>query len=256
MNIGVGEFWTFTLLFTRIGMLFVAAPLLSSSAIPHMAKAGLAALLAISLTPALEPHTAPPPNDILAFATQIAAEAAVGLALGFLARMIFAAIEIAGSFVDLQIGFSMMNILDPISGQSSAVISSFMSQLALTLFLVAGGHLFLIGAVAGSYSVVGPGAAHFAGNGPDAVTAIAGQMLMLAFRIALPAAAILLVVDVAFAIIARTVPQMNVMLVGLPLKILVGLFTVGVVLPAMAVAIGQMTPAIGAGMHAFLLSAR
>jgi flagellar biosynthesis protein FliR len=150
----------------------------------------------------------------------------------------------------------MMNVLNPLSGQHSAVIGSFLSQLALTLFLVAGGHLFLIGSVAGSYNVIGPGAAHFAGNGPEAVTHVAGQMLMLAFRIALPATAILLVVDVAFAIIARTVPQLNVMLVGLPLKILVGLFTVGVVLPAMALAVGQMTPAIGSGMHAFLVSAR
>jgi flagellar biosynthesis protein FliR len=256
MTIGVGEFWAFALIFTRISTLFVAAPLFSSAAIPRPLKVGLAGLLAISLTPMLAPRLANVPSDIISLVTQIAAEAAVGLTLGFIARMIFAAIEVAGSFLDLQIGFSMMRILDPINGQQTAVIGSFMSQLGLTLFLIAGGHLFLIGSVAGSYGVIAPGAAHFAGNGPDAITHVAGQMLTLAFRIALPATAILLIVDVSFAIIARTVPQMNIMIVGMPLKIMVGLFTVGVVLPAVALVIGQMTPAIGTGMQAFLQAAR
>lgn len=256
MTVGVTEFWAFALVFTRIGALLTAAPLFSSRAVPHTVKAGLAALLAIALTPSIGPRITRPPGDMFTLIAQMAAEAAVGLSLGFLARMVFAAIEIAGSFMDLQIGFSMMNVMNPLSEQHSAVIGTFLSQLGLTLFLLAGGHLFLLGTVIGSYGVVGPGAAHFAGDGPGAMTHMAGQMLALAFRLALPAMAIMLVVDVAFAIVARTVPQINIMIVGLPLKIIVGLFTVSVILPGIAVVVGQLTPTIASGAQMFLQAAR
>lgn len=256
MIIGAHEFWTFLLVFTRVSALFVASPIFSLRAVPRRVMAGLAALITFALIPIVSPRVVGTPADPLTLVSGMAVEASIGLCLGFFARMIFAAFEIAGQFIDIQIGFSIMTLLNPLSDQHSAVIGQFLYQAGTALFLLAGGHLFLIGAVAGSYSVVPPAAAHFAGNASSVVTSVAGQMFVLSLKIALPAAAILLIVDVAFAIIARTMPQLNVLLVGTPAKIIVGLFTVAIVLPSIAMVVGQFAPTIDAGFQSLLQAVR
>src|SRR2546422_6597827 len=86
-----------------------------------------------------------------------------------------------------------------------------------------GGHVYLIATLAGSFAVVAPGGAHFAGDLSGAFTGIVGRMFLIAFNIAAPAAAVLLVVDIAFGIVARTIPQMHIFIVGMPAKIIIGL---------------------------------
>jgi flagellar biosynthetic protein FliR len=133
--IGVKEFYTFLLVFARVGGLMVAAPLLGNKAIPGMAKAGFAAVFALAVTPLALPHAGPIPEHLFILAGQVMTDVLFGLAIGYLARVLFAAVEMAGWFVDTQMGFGIINLLDPFSEQQSSVLSMFQYQLAVTLYL-------------------------------------------------------------------------------------------------------------------------
>jgi len=256
MSVGVTEFWTFTLAFTRVVALVATAPIFSSRAVPRTARVGLAALLAVAIAPNIPAVAVRPPADLFGLLGQLAAEAAVGLFIGFLTRVVFSAFESAGHFVDVQIGFGMMSVLNPFSEQTGAVVSRFLYQLGFTLFLVAGGHLLLIGAIATSYEIAGPGAAHFGGDGMGVVTGMATGMVLLALRLALPIAASLLVVDVAFAIIARMVPQIHILIVGLPVKTLVGLLTLALAVPGVALVAEGVPQDVARATYAILRAVR
>lgn len=256
MSVGVHEFWSFMLIFARVTALCVTAPVFGSRSVPPPVKVGLAAILALALLPVVGPQVGHAPTNLLTLAGQVAAETAVGLCMGFFVQLVFTAIQIAGHFLDTQMGFGIINVLNPFSQEHNSAMGQFLFQLGLTLFLLMGGHLLLIGTLASSFTVILPGGAQFAGSLSQAFSDVVSQMFAMAFRIAIPAAAVLLVVDVAFAIVARVVPQMNVFIVGMPAKILVGLLTIALVLPALALAVGQMVPAAIAGAESLVQAAR
>lgn len=256
MPVDVREFWAFLLVFARVTALVATAPVFGGGTIPRTAKVGLAALLSLAATPLVFPRVSAPPADLFSLLGQIGSEVAVGALLGFVASMLFAAVQIAGAVVDTQIGFAIIHVLNPYTGQPTAAVGQFYYQFALTLFLLANGHAILIGTVVGSFAVVGAGGAHFAGDVPSVLTTVMGQMFLLGFRIAIPVAAVLLVVDVSLAIVARAVPQMNVFIVGLPAKVIVGLMTLSIALPALALVLGQILPMMDTGLRAALSAAR
>jgi flagellar biosynthesis protein FliR len=256
MTIGVHEFWSFLLIFARVTALFVTAPVFGNHSVPKQVKIGLAALITFALLPLVSPKVVGAPADVFTLVGQLAAETGVGLCLGFLVQLIFSSLEVAGHYVDTQMGFGIINVLNPVSEQHTSAMGQFLYQMGMVLFLILGGHLFLIGTLAGSFNAVGPGGAHFSGDMTGAFTGVVGQMFLTAFKIAAPAAAVLMVVDVAFGIIARTVPQINILIVGMPIKVIVGLTTMAVVLPAMAMVVAQMVPVLGAGAQALLQAAR
>lgn len=256
MNIGVHEFWSFILIFTRVTAMFVSAPVYGHHSVPRNLKIGFGGLIALILVPIISPLVGPAPADLITLVGRVVSELAIGVTIGYLASFIMMAFQIAGQFVDTQMGFGIINTLNPLSEQHTSAMGTLISQLAMTLFLIMGGHLVLISAIASSYATVGPGAAHFSGDFTGTVSQVATDMFGVAFKVAAPAAAVLLIVDVAFAIIARTVPQMNVFLVGIPAKIIIGLMTLAMVLPALAMMVSQMTPLIGASTDSFLRAAR
>jgi flagellar biosynthetic protein FliR len=256
MNVGVHEFWSCVLIFCRVAALFTTAPVFGNRSIPKQVKIGLAAVITLALLPLVGPKVGSAPADLVSMVAQVAAETAVGLCLGFMVQLLLSAFQIAGYYIDTQMGFGIINILNPFTEQQTSAMGQFMYQLAMTLFLIAGGHLFLISAVAGSYLTIPPGAAHFAGDMSGAFTGFLGQLFVLAVKIAAPAAAVLMVVDVAFAIVARTVPQMNIFIVGMPVKIIVGLLTMAVVLPVLAFVVSQLPFLIGSSAQTLLQAAR
>jgi len=256
MTIGVHEFWASVLIFCRVAALFTTAPIFGNRSIPKQVKVGLAAVLTLAMLPLVGPKVGAAPADMISMITQIAAETAVGFCLGFMVQLLLSAFQMAGYYIDTQMGFGIINILNPFTEQQTSAMGQFMYQLAMTLFLIAGGHLFLIATVAGSYVTVPPGGAHFSGDMSGAFTAFLGQLFVISVKIAAPAAAVLMVVDIAFAIVARTVPQMNVFIVGMPVKIIVGLLTLAIVLPVLAFVISQIPMLMGTGAQTVLQAAR
>lgn len=246
------NFYAFLLIFARMSGVLVTAPVLGNKAIPKQAKAGLAFVLSLSLTPMLQARVGKIPDHILVLGGEIVAEALLGLSLGYVGKLLFAAIEMAGYFVDTQIGFGFMNLIDPFSEQQTSVLSVFQFQLALTLYLLMNGHLLLIQAVVQSFEAVLPGAVSLTGHFGMSIAPMLPHVFALGFQLALPAVGVLVVMDVAFGLIARLAPQVNVFQVGAPVKIIIGLTTVAITLPALTTIIEQVIGGNLAGMKALL----
>lgn len=246
MIIGVLDFWTFILVFFRVTAMLLTMPVLSGSNIPSTAKIALGGLFALILRPFVEPMVHLIPTSIYALTGIIFAETAVGLLIGLFAQLIFVSLQIAGGYADTQMGLGMINLLNPFTQEQTSPTGQFLFQFGITIFLLLGGHLWMLASLADSYRVLSPGGAHFSGDMNGSLLAMIGEMFVLSLRIVAPIAGILLVIDVAFAIVARTIPQMNVFLVGMPLKILVGFLTIAFIMPAIALVVGQYIPIIGA----------
>lgn len=255
-DVSVHTFYVFLLVFARVGGLFVAAPIFGNRAIPRMVKAGFALVFSLALTPLTAPKVGAIPPHLFVFAFSILKDGLLGLALGYSARLLFAAVEMAGYFVDSQMGFGFINLINPFSEQQASLLSTFQYQLAITVYLLANGHLALLGSLADSFRILPPGAASPGGQFALTTVSVLQTMFALGFRLALPAAGVLLVVDVAFGLVARTVPQMNVFVVGMPAKIIVGLLTVALIMPIMAIIVGQIMTGTTAGFNTLLSGAR
>lgn len=255
-HVGIHDFYVFLLVFARVGGMMVAAPLLGNKAIPHMVKAGLAFVFAMSLVPLVAPHTGPIPLHPLLLAANVMKDALMGMCMGYLSRILFTAVEMAGYFIDTQMGFGFINLINPFSEQQSSPLSAFEYQLAITLFLLASGHLILLSAVMDSFKVLPPGAVSpHAGFGLTIVPMLRA-MFALGLKIALPGVGVLMVMDVAFGFVARMVPQINVFIVGIPAKIIIGLATVAMLLPVMAVVIGQIVAGTAVGYESLIAGAK
>ena len=255
-EISIHTFYTFLLVFARVGGLIASAPILGNRAIPRIVRAGFALVLSLALTPLTATKVGPVPHHLLLLAAAVLKDGLFGISIGFAARLLFASVEMAGYFVDTQMGFGFINLINPFSEQQSSVLSVFQYQLAITVYRLANGHLALLGTVADSLQALPPGAVNPHGTFGLTAAALLRTMFMLGFRLALPAAGVLLVVDLAFALVARAVPQMNVFVVGMPAKILIGLTTVALLMPIMAIIVGQIMTGTDVGVHTLLAGAK
>jgi len=154
-------------------------------------------------------------------------ESLIGILLGFVAYLFFTVVQIAGSFIDMQMGFGIANVIDPMTGAQSPVFGSFKYMIAMLLFLTMNGHHYLLLGIMDSYQLIPLDNSFFAAlsNGPptEALTRSVSAAFTLAFQMAAPIVVSMFLVDLALGILTKTAPQFNVFVVGMPLKILVGL---------------------------------
>ncbi|WP_181348729.1 flagellar biosynthetic protein FliR [Thalassobacillus sp. CUG 92003] len=210
----------FLLVFVRVIAFFVALPIFSYRNLPTQHKLGLSFFLALIMVTTLDiPDLAIDGTYLLL----ILKEAAVGLAVGLLAYIILAAVQIAGGFIDFQMGFAIANVIDPQTGAQSPLIGQYLYTITLLFILAVNGHHLMIDGIFYSYELIPierwiplqeQGLINF-------VIETFNYMFVIAFLMAIPVVGCLFLVDVALGIIARTVPQLNVFVVGLPLKIFV-----------------------------------
>lgn len=244
----------FLLIFVRMTSFFIAAPIFSMKGVPSSIKVGLAFFVAlISLS------TVSIEQTILldfSYLIMIIKEALVGLALGFIASLIIYTVQVAGAFIDFQMGFAIANVVDPQTGAQVPIIGNFKYMLALLFFLSVNGHHLLLDGVIRSYQIV-PINAMFVPIGSEQValfvTNIFVQMFIVAFQIAIPVVGALYIITVSLGIVARTVPQLNVFVVGLPLQIFAGFVLILVTLPAyfylLQIVFRDMVNTMGQLMH-------
>lgn len=254
--VGIHDFYAFLLIFARVGGLMTAAPLFSNRTIPRQVKAGFILVFSLALIPLVAPRVGPIPDSLLLLIGGVAKDAIFGLALGFLARVLFASVEMAGYFIDTQMGFGFINLINPFSEQQASLLSAFQYQLAVTVFLLANGHLVLLGSLVKSFEAVPPGAITMHAQVGMTMGPMLKTMFMLGLQMALPATAVLLLVDVAFGLIARMVPQINIFMIGMPAKVIVGLMTVAMLLPVMSLVVGQIMSGTELGLSALIAAAR
>ena len=212
----------FALLLLRPGMVVMLAPGLGGRQIPAMAKVALTVMAAIALMPTV----ALPEVASSGLAVVILREILVGLSLAFVVQVLVAGAEFAGHLSSYQIGFSYGATIDPTSGVRSTMLVSLYGMLATLAFLGVNGHHALLRALAQSYEGVPIGAVQVDGSIVTAVTDMLAMLFVVGVRLAAPVLIVLLIVEVAIGLISRAAPSLNFMVIGYPLRIIVGLFLV------------------------------
>jgi flagellar biosynthetic protein FliR len=244
----------FLLAFFRVGAMLAWAPGLGHRSVPLPHRAGLAALLAFIMTPTLTGSAREPARDALGWLLAVAGEVFVGLAIGFVAYLVLAAVEVAGELIGFEMGFSIAAVFDPAMGEQGTVVARFLHLLAMLLFLTMNGHHLLIRAVAVSFQRIRPGGVlepAVAGG----VVSLGGKLLQSGYALAAPLVGILLVLNVALALVGRVAPQTNVFLVGLPLSIGLGILGLLDDLPSFAQVFARLITDMPADIDVVFLGA-
>jgi flagellar biosynthetic protein FliR len=213
----------FVLVLVRMAGLFLTAPLFSSKNINVMLKAAWILLITFLIFPVVDfkPETLPAPG--LALGLAVIREVLVGLSIGMGATMILSGIQMAGQIADTQMGLGLANVIDPMTNTQVSVMGQFYYMVAILIFLAVDGHHMLIHALVDSFSVVHLAQAHFTPALGAKMMSLFSQMFFVAFRVGAPIIGALFITNMALGVVARTVPQMNVFIVGMPINLGVGL---------------------------------
>jgi flagellar biosynthetic protein FliR len=225
----------FLLMLTRVLTIVLLLPIFGSYAIPTQTRVGLALLITVLLfvsMPSAHAAVLPAHNSVAMMIFLIIKELLIGLAIGFTTVFIFAAVNFAARLVDVEMGFGMVELIDPTSEEMVTVMGQLWIVVFTIVLLLINGHYFFLLAVQKSFEVIpvfgldfkaGPIAAHFSG--------MVGEVFVLALKMSAPVYVALILTEMALGVVARTVPQINIFFVGLPLKILVGIATTIIVFP-------------------------
>jgi flagellar biosynthetic protein FliR len=226
--------------FFRIAAMFSSAAVFNMRALPMRLRLMLALAVALVLAPLAGPMPAVELMSAEGFMIT-GQQLVIGITMGFVLRMVFAALELAGEMIGSLMGLGFASLIDPQNGVQVPVVSQFYVLLATLMFLALNGHLLWIEAVAESFRVIPVGLTGLAPEGALALAGFASQMFGWGVRMALPVVAALLVVNLAFGVLARTSPQLNVFSVGFPAALLIGLALVLMTLPAVLLKVGPLT---------------
>ncbi|WP_462332203.1 flagellar biosynthetic protein FliR [Schwartzia sp. (in: firmicutes)] len=223
----------FLLVVMRISGIFIMAPFLGSINIPQYVRVGTALVISIVMFPSVDAvsGTQPVPPTVIGYAALVLKELFVGWLIGFVAYVSFATIHMAGKVMDMQVGFSIVNVMDPTSGQQIPLIGSFLYNLSVIVFLVTNGHHVLLTALIRSFQSVPLQSMSADPSIAELITRFTVGIFTTGMQIALPVSFAILLTNVGLGILARTMPQLNIFVVGVPLQIVVGLFMLSIVVP-------------------------
>lgn len=240
----------FILVLARVTPLFFIAPLFSSQMIPARVRGIIAVGIAIGLTP-IAMHGQHIPSDPMLLAGLVIEGLLTGLGFAFTLAVLMAAVESAGALIDVVSGFSYGSLINPMNGQNSAVISRFYSLIGTLIFLIIGGDAWTLKGLDRTFALVplteGPRISSLVGGAEQVFSSV----FAAALEIAAPVLVALLITDVAFGVVSRVVPQLNVFAVGFPTKVAVTLLVVGASLPFFANWISnQLTVSVSAALGA------
>lgn len=226
----------FLLIFCRITAFFVVAPIFSSRGVPTVFKIGLGFFISLMvyLTYGVGENVIPNPEYVLAVIREIM----IGLLLGFVVYLFFSIVQMAGGIMDMQIGLAMANVVDPHTGISAPLLGNFKYMLMLVVFLMMNGHHFLLGGLMNSYTWM-PLSNEFysvimSGGISDFLIRAFANTFVLAVQIASPIMVAMFLSDVGLGFLTKSAPQFNVFVIGLPLKLLIGIFLILLLVPGMA----------------------
>ena len=226
----IDKFVILLLVFVRMSSIFVVTPVFGRREMPSYLKIGFAFFCSYIIVPLLgDVHVEY--SNLLSFAVIVGKEFLVGIIIGFVSFLVFSALYLAGEIIDMQIGFGMVNVLDPTMNSQIPLTGNFIYILTTLFFLVIDGHHILLSALFKSYSVLPIDGFAFTEAMVNNMTTIFSDVFLLGFKISMPVIAAALLSEVALGILAKTVPQMNVFVVGIPLKIGIGLLTLYVMMP-------------------------
>ncbi|MEJ2033486.1 MAG: flagellar biosynthetic protein FliR [Deltaproteobacteria bacterium] len=255
LNWTLAQFLSMVVIMTRVGPLVFMMPILGSRSVPMQVKALFTLMTALVLVPVVQVSPALLPETVLGFVLFVLREVAFGAILSIFAQLVFLAMEMAGEMVGIQMGLGVVSVIDPQFGGQISPIGQFWNILAILIFLGMDGHHLYFRTLVESFAWVKPGGLHLSHATYEGIMTGAGHMFTLAVKIMAPATAALFFAQVAMGIIAKTVPQIPILIVGLPLNIGLGLLFValslGYFLPLMIQnfeMLGHLLPKLAQGL--------
>lgn len=214
----------FLLIFTRISCFIFVAPFFSTNNTPRTVRAGLSLFLAILIFHAVTPHQMPEYSTILGYSTLILREGITGLLIGYGANICNSIVLFAGKIADMEIGLSMVQLMDPLTREASGFTGSLYQYAVILLLMVTDMHHYILRAMVETYTLIPIGGANFQSDKiMTTVVQYLSDYVMIAFRICLPIVAAIMIVNAVLGILAKTAPQINMFSVGIQIKILIGL---------------------------------
>jgi len=224
MSYFVYNFQVFLLILLRMNSMFVIAPFFSSGIIPFRLKAILSFLITLVIFPVIAANGYDVSGNTGVYYLLILKEIAIGLYIGFILTVIFAAFQLAGQYFAVQMGFGFSEVLDPLAQVSVPIVGQLKNLLALLVFLAINGHHFLIEAVVRSYELVPVFDISQMASGKmiEYIMYTFSGMFVIAMKIALPVMGTIFLIEVSLGILGKAAPQMNIMMMGFPFKIVAG----------------------------------
>ncbi|MCL5807284.1 MAG: flagellar type III secretion system protein FliR [Deltaproteobacteria bacterium] len=252
--ISLEQIFIFTLVFLRISALLIMIPVIGERTVPLRVKGGLAILLSLLVFPTagVDMNSLQTGDEILALAIAMIGEVMIGIVIGLATKIIFAGIQFAGEMIGIQIGFSIVNVIDPVSSSQVSIIAEFQYLIALLIYLAVDAHHTLIFAIVDSYRIVSPFSYYFSGSLVKHIIMLSKELFVLAIKISAPIMAVLLFTNVALGVVARTVPQINVFIVGFPVQIAVGLIVFGLTAPVFVYIVQRVLSSLNVEVYTLL----
>ncbi|MBI3284450.1 MAG: flagellar biosynthetic protein FliR [Burkholderiales bacterium] len=224
---------------TRILGLIALAPPFGNNAVPVQVKLVLGVMLALIVAPTLPPQSGADPLSLTGIMI-LAQQMVIGMAMGFIMRMVFAGIEMAGEISGLTMGLGFATFFDPQTQGRSSAIAQFLVLLATLLFLTLNVHLSLLATLVESFNTIPVSTTLTSGFGFQKLAIWGEQIFSTGMRLSLPIVAALLITNVALGILTRAAPQLNLFGIGFPITIGVGFLMLGMILPYLLLPIGNV----------------
>ncbi len=226
------QFHTFFWALLRVSVIAFMLPFFGARGLPTLWKIGFAMVLTIAMLPSIPKTTLPQTPG--GFVIVVASEVLIGFCLVLGVKFILASVQLAGQFMGFQMGFNMASIMDPQSGGQSSVMSQFLYLVTVLVFFSVNGHHAFIRALAYSFKVIPPEG--FTGSSALflSLTRVSAEMFVIALKISAPILIALFLVNLGLGIVARTVPQVNILMVGFPINIGLGLILLGITMNSLS----------------------
>ncbi|MDO9597041.1 MAG: flagellar biosynthetic protein FliR [Azoarcus sp.] len=217
--------WLAALMFplARLLGLFASAPIFSNRGVSVRARLAIGLGIGIALVPVMPPMPAVSPGSGIGLMIMVQ-QMFIGIAIGFMVRLVFAAVDMAGSLIGMQMGLSFAIFFDPDAGGQTAVLSDFLSLVATLLFLAINGHLILVDLLVRSFEWLPVSTTVINADGWGYIARAGATVFATGLLLALPVIAVLLVANIALGILTRAAPQLNLFAIGFPITLAMGFF--------------------------------
>ena len=249
--------WAPTLLLVtvRVAGMVAFAPVFGHSAVPVPVRVLVSVAMGLAVVSRLAGPVAVP-DRALELIAAVGGEFLIGAAIGYAARMIFTGVELGAFHVSTQMGLSMADVIDPSRSDAPGATVGLYRMLAVVVFLAVGGHRALVGGLMGTFQSVPPLRLASVGGLLDMVVAMLAASFVLALKLAAPVLVAMLLATVALGLLHRTLPQLNLLSIGLPVRVLVGLVLVAASLAAVGPLVDVAVTQLGRNIQALTVVAR
>jgi flagellar biosynthesis protein FliR len=240
IEVSLAHLQLFFLVFLRTGAFLMSLPVLNAPSVPVLFRIGFGCAASLLLVPALSDAAPPVPADAFGLGVAAAGEILLGLLAGMSVRLVFEGVQLAGQIAGYQMGMAIAEVIDPASEDQVALLAQFNTLFATLIFLAINGHHAFIRCLVESYAIVPP--LGFQVNGPvmERLIRLSAEIFVVGLKAGAPIIVALMLSTVSFGLVARTVPQMNIFIVAMPLKIGLGLLFLGLSLPHLAGFVGDL----------------